>query len=174
MVDGPNAGDSRSELPMDPDVDDTSSARHFRSSYLRPSVLALVFVGGVLGTLARYGVEEAAPHRSPDWPIGTFAVNVLGAFLLGLLLESLSRRGPDVGARKKTRLLLGTGFCGAFTTYSTLALEAVLLTRDGHWATALAYGVSTVVLGAAAVWLGIVGGSSMHRKASMHRKRGAQ
>ncbi|MCC8927194.1 MULTISPECIES: fluoride efflux transporter CrcB [Nocardiaceae] len=174
MVDGPSAGDPRGELPMDPDVDDASSVRRASHAYLRPSVLALVFVGGVFGTLARYGVEEAVPHRSPDWPMGTFAVNVLGAFLLGLLLEILMRRGADIGVRKRARLLLGTGFCGAFTTYSTFALEAVLLTRDGHATTALAYGVATVVLGAAAAWLGIVAGASAHRKAAMHRKTEAR
>ncbi|SNS80269.1 fluoride efflux transporter CrcB [Rhodococcoides kyotonense] len=127
-----------------------------RPLHLQPVALILVFVGGVVGTLARYAIETAIPHRSPDWPIATFAINIVGAFVLGLLLEALARRGPDVGARQRLRLLAGTGFCGAFTTYSTLALEAVLLTRDGHSVTALAYGASSVIVGVLAAWAGIV------------------
>lgn len=162
MVEGSTTGDSPGEMSIDPDV----VADPTRPLHRRPSALALVFVGGVLGTLARYGVEEAIPHRSPDWPVATFAINIVGAFVLGLLLENLARRGPDVGARQKLRLAAGTGFCGAFTTYSTFALETVLLTRDGHWATALGYGASTVLLGALAAWAGIVLGAAVHRDRS--------
>lgn len=139
-------------------VDDHGVANHARLAYLRPSVLTTVFVGGVFGTLARHGIETAVSWRGSGWPIATFGINLVGAFALGFLLEALVRRGPDVGVRRLTRLLLGTGFCGAFTTYSTFALEAVLLTRDGQLTTALAYAVSTVVLGAAAAWAGIVVG----------------
>jgi fluoride exporter len=160
MADRPNAGDPFAELPMDPDVDDLAMiGSPTRPLHLQPSALALVFAGGVVGTLARYGVEVAVPFRSPDWPVATFLVNLIGAFLLGLVLENLMRRGPDVGARRRARLLAGTGFCGAFTTYSTFALETVLLTRDGHPAMALAYTMSTVALGALAAWAGIVVGA---------------
>ncbi|MDJ0394513.1 fluoride efflux transporter CrcB [Rhodococcus sp. G-MC3] len=149
---------------MDSDVDDVAAVSGpVRPLHLRPVALVLVFVGGVAGTMARYGIEVAIPHRSPDWPVATFVINLLGAFLLGLVLERLVRRGPDVGVRQRVRLLVGTGFCGAFTTYSTFALETVVLTRDGHLPTALAYAVSTVVLGALAAWLGVVLGA---RKAS--------
>lgn len=166
MVDSPNAGDPFAELPMDPDVDDLAMVGDpTRPLHLQPSALALVFVGGVGGTLARYGLEVAIPFRSPDWPVATFMVNLLGAFVLGLVLENLMRRGPDVGARRRVRLLAGTGFCGAFTTYSTFALEAVLLSRDGHWTTALAYTMSTVVFGALSAWAGIVVGARSDRTA---------
>lgn len=155
-------GDSHSELPMDPDVGDSSGP--MRPLHLRPHALLLVFVGGVFGTLARSGLEAAFPHGNAEWPIATFGINIVGAFLLGLLLENLGRRGIDAGGREKLRLLAGTGFCGAFTTYSTFALEAVILTRDGHWPTALAYGASTVVLGVLAAWGGIVTGSAAHAR----------
>lgn len=162
MADSPGMGDTHSELPMDPD--DGSENRGPRGLRLRFSALALVFVGGVFGTTARYGIETAIPYRSPDWPVATFAINILGAFVLGLVLETLARRGPDVGVRQRVRLLVGTGFCGAFTTYSTFALETVTSIRDGHWATALAYGSSTVLLGALAAWAGIVVGAAVHAR----------
>lgn len=155
-----------SDLPFDPDSADTDTGGitgTVRPLHLQASALALVFGGGVLGTLARYGVENALPHRSPDWPLATFGINIVGAFVLGLLLESLVRRGPDTGVRRRARLLCGTGFCGAFTTYSTFALETVNLGQDGHLPTALAYAVSTVVLGAAAAWGGIVLGARRNR-----------
>ncbi len=139
-------------------VDDRTVARGVRPAYLHPPVLAAVFVGGILGTLARHGIESAYPWRGSEWPFATFGVNLIGAFALGLLLEALARRGPDEGVRRRIRLLVGTGFCGAFTTYSTFALEAVLLTRDDQFATAISYAVSTVVLGAVAAWAGIVVG----------------
>lgn len=148
----------------DPEKREATSTRPLHSCM---SALALVFGGGVVGTLARVGVEEALPHRSPEWPVATFVINIVGAFVLGLVLENLARRGPDTGVRRRLRLLAGTGFCGAFTTYSTFALEAVLLTRDGHWTTAVAYGISTVALGGAAAWAGIVVGAAAHRRGNL-------
>lgn len=125
----------------------------------RPSVLLPVFGGGVGGTLTRYAVESSLPHRALGWPWATFLINILGAFLLGMVLECLIRRGPENRSRQRTRLLVGTGFLGAFTTYSTFALEGVELVDGGEWRTALAYVVATVVLGAAAAWVGIVIGA---------------
>ena len=107
----------------------------------------LVFVGGAVGTAARYGCAQVWPTESGSWPTGTFVVNLIGSFVLGVLLEGLVRAGPDVGARQRTRLLLGTGFCGGFTTYSTLAVEANLLVRDHHLALALGYVAASVVAG---------------------------
>lgn len=162
MVESPDTGDGHSELPMDPDIG--TDARSPRPLHLRLSALAAVFVGGMFGTAARYGLESALPHRSPDWPVATFAINIVGAFVLGLVLETLSMRGPDVGARQRVRLLLGTGFCGAFTTYSTFALETVMLARDGEGGTAIAYAVTTVILGVLAAWAGIVVGAGVHAR----------
>ncbi|WP_354561797.1 MULTISPECIES: fluoride efflux transporter CrcB [unclassified Rhodococcus (in: high G+C Gram-positive bacteria)] len=152
------------DLPFDPDVDDDAAQMiaPARPLHLRPRALALVFAGGVIGTAMRYGIEIAIPQVIQGWPVATFSINLLGAFVLGVLLENMARRGADAGVRQRIRLLAGTGFCGAFTTYSTFALEAVLLTRDGHLPIALAYGVSTVFLGALAAWAGIVVGASMH------------
>jgi len=132
--------------------------------HLRPAVLALVLVGGAGGTAARYGLEEAFPHHGTNWPTGTFVANILGAFVLGLLLEALVRRGDDTGRRRSVRLLMGVGFCGAFTTYSTLALEISLFVRDHAVGMAALYAAATVVAGVVAAWMGIVVATTAARR----------
>jgi CrcB protein len=108
--------------------------------------LGLVAIGGMAGTAARYAMTLLVPSRH-GWPVATLSVNLVGAFVLGLLLEALGRRGPDQGARRRARLVVGTGFCGAFTTYSALAVEIDLLLRTGQQTTAITYALTTVVAG---------------------------
>ncbi len=151
--------DSHGELPSDPDVMLTP----VRPLHLRPSSLAWVFAGGVVGTAGRYLMESALPHDASGWPWATFLVNLSGAFILGCLLEGLARRGDDSGWRRRARLCAGTGGCGAFTTYSAFALEVVLLGRHGDVGTAVGYGVVSVVGGVLAAWLGIVVAAGGHR-----------
>ncbi|GEE01414.1 hypothetical protein nbrc107696_18600 [Gordonia spumicola] len=129
------------------------------SEHPRPSRvddLSWVFVGGVLGTVARWAAEELWPARDGQWPVGTFLVNIVGAFVLGALLEGLVRRGPDVGRRRRFRLVAGTGFCGAFTTYSAFSLEISLLGKGGHVWLAVVYALVSVIVGVAAAALGII------------------
>lgn len=122
--------------------------------HLRPAYLAAVFAGGVLGTLCRYGLGEVLP--APDgWPVATFAVNLAGAFLLGMLLEALLVRGPDGGRLRLVRLMFGTGFLGAFTTYSALALEALRLGGDRGPGALILYVLASVVLGIAFAAAGV-------------------
>lgn len=111
-----------------------------------------MFVGGCIGTLLRYGVAQILPHAS-GWPVATFVVNVIGAFVLGVLLEALSR--SDSARRTRIRLLCGTGFCGGLTTYSTFAVEMDLLLRGGSLLLGAAYGVGSLVAGATAAYAGI-------------------
>jgi CrcB protein len=160
QADGGDPQDSHGELPSDPDV----AALSPRPLHLRPSALAWVFAGGVVGTGLRYLVEELLPHDAAGWPWATFLINLCGAFILGGLLEGLARLGDDSGWRQRARLCAGTGGCGAFTTYSTFALEAVLLGRHGHVGMAIGYGVVSVVGGVVTAWLGIVCAASLHRK----------
>jgi CrcB protein len=148
--------DSHVELPSDPDVSATPL-------HLRSSSLTWVFAGGVVGTALRYLIEDLLPHDSSGWPWATFLINLAGAFILGTLLEGLARLGDDSGWRQRARLCAGTGGCGAFTTYSTLALEAVLLGWRGHLGTAIGYGVLTVVGGVVTAWLGIAVAARVHR-----------
>lgn len=152
--------DPHAELPSDPDV----AARPSRPLHLRPSSWAWVFGGGVLGTALRYYGEVLLPHDGAAWPWATFSINLLGAFVLGALLEALARLGDDSGWRLRARLFAGTGGCGAFTTYSTYALETVSLTRGGHVGTAVAYGLVSVVGGVVTAWLGIVVASAVRRR----------
>src|SRR5215212_5571275 len=99
-------------------------------------VLAAIFAGGFVGATARALVVEALPHESGQWPWGTFAVNVAGAFALGYFATRLHERLPLSAYR---RPLLGTGFCGALTTFSTMQLELVRMLDDGRAGLALGY-----------------------------------
>ena len=126
-----------------------------RPAHRQPLLVALVLVGGVCGSAVRYALGLAVPTRAGGWPTSTFVVNLAGAFLLGLLLEGLARSGPDDGRRRQIRLLAGTGFCGALTTYSTLAVESDLLVRGHHPGLAATYAVVSVVAGLVATGLGI-------------------
>ncbi|MBB2974712.1 CrcB protein [Microbacterium endophyticum] len=152
------------DLPQDPDIEVVeASGKTLLPLHLRPASLVFVFVGGALGTAAREGVSLALPSGG-EVPWAIFAVNILGALLLGLLLEALTRRGPDAGARRAARLLVGTGFMGGFTTYSALAADSAALLTTGHATTAIGYAVGTVLIGAAATGLGILLGSARHRQ----------
>jgi CrcB protein len=120
-----------------PDAADAGPARH---------ALALVLVGGMVGTALRLGVAEAVPL-----PWATLAVNVAGALLLGLVFELLVERSRG---RSGAWSALGPGLCGALTTFSALQLEAVELARDGSWKGAVLYLTATIGLGLPAVALG--------------------
>jgi CrcB protein len=125
-----------------------------RPPYRQVRLLVLVFVGGAAGTLARWAVGLVVPHVG-EVPLGTVAVNLVGAFVLGALLERLAGSGRDEGGRRALRLTLGTGFCGGFTTYSALAHDTGALLRSGFDGRAAAYALGTVVLGLGASALGI-------------------
>ena len=144
------------ELPLDPDLPPSTPP------HLTWTGVGLVFAGGVTGTAARFAAGEVVGPWGA-WPAATFCVNVVGAFFVGVLLEALGRRGPDVGVRQRLRLLLGTGFLGAFTTYSTLAVDTDLLLRDGYASVAVGYAAGTVVMGFLASVFGIWAAAAHHR-----------
>jgi CrcB protein len=138
---------------IDPDVVD----RRRRPRPGTPASMRIVMVvacGGVVGALARYAVDLALPTQSGRFPWGTFVVNITGSAALGILLVLVLEHAPRRGL---ARPLLGTGFLGAYTTFSTLSVESVLLIRDGHAATALAYVLGSVAAGLTAAGLGVVG-----------------
>lgn len=134
--------------------------------HTRVAAIALVGVGGLLGAPLRYQLGVWFPHPSGEWPTTTFAINVTGAFLLGLLLEGLTRLGPDTGWRQRVRLGVGTGILGAFTTYSTLAVDTDLLLRDHHWSSAAGYAFGTVLVGLVATAAGIAVGARFRTRRS--------
>ena len=125
-----------------------------RPAYLRPTSLALIGIGGVLGTYARASLAHLVPSHPGQWPWATFAVNLTGALVLGFLLEALTRSGSDVGWRRRSRLILGTGFLGSYTTYSALAVEVTQSLHAGHVVLALGYAGVSVVLGVGAASIG--------------------
>ncbi len=117
-----------------------------RPVHLRGRSVGLVFVGGALGTGARYGLSRLVPPLA-GVPVATLLINVVGALVLGLLLGRLARAGSDEGWRRDLRLGAGTGVLGGFTTYSALATDTASLLAAGHPAPAVGYAVGTLVLG---------------------------
>ena len=135
----------------------------------RLAQLVLVASGGLLGAAARQAIEQALPAHPGTFPVATFVINVAGAFLLGLLLETLARTGPDAGWWRAGRLAAGPGFLGAFTTYSALAIESDLLVRGGNYGTAAGYMVASVIAGLAAASTGMALGIRIGRITSPDR-----
>ena len=150
--------------------------------HLQPVSMLVVFVGGCLGTLSRYLVALAIkPIALPpfNWfllggiPVATFIVNVVGAFLLGLLLSAIARRGAETRRGRTLRLLIGTGFMGGFTTYSSLAVETIGVGSPQNPWFSVGYSVLTLVVGLAASLAGIALGSTLSRpRASAGSARG--
>jgi CrcB protein len=116
--------------------------------------LAAIFVGGAAGALARTGLGELGAAGAPAWPWVTFGVNLVGAFLLGYFATRLQERLPLSAYR---RPLLGTGFCGALTTFSTMQLELVEMLDAHRYGIAVGYASATLVAGYAAVHLATAG-----------------
>ena len=110
--------------------------------------LAAIFFGGAIGALARYGLAEALPHDAGSWPWATFAVNVAGALALGYLTTRLQERLPPSAYR---RPLLGTGLCGALTTFSTMQVELQSMLDDGRTGLAAGYATASIAAGVLAV-----------------------
>jgi len=119
--------------------------------------LAAIFLGGVIGALARLGMVEALPPRAGEWPWATFAVNVAGAFALGYLTTRLQERLPLSAYR---RPFLGTGLCGALTTFSTMQLDML-----DHGAGGLAAGYAAASL--AAGFLAVAAATNLVRHARL-------
>ena len=110
--------------------------------------LAAIFCGGIVGALARTGLAQAFPVGVGSWPWATFAVNIVGAFMLGYFVTRLQERLPPSAYQ---RSFLGTGFCGALTTFSTMQVELFKMAGAGRWGLALSYATATILAGFAAL-----------------------
>jgi CrcB protein len=119
---------------------------------LDPGIVGCVVVGGALGALARYGVSRVVHVPTDGFPRATFAINLSGAFALGCFLAFVEGRHWTA---KFARPLFGLGFCGAFTTFSTLAVETVTLIKDGHVGLGVAYLLLSVACGLGTCVLGV-------------------
>lgn len=112
-----------------------------------------IFAGGAGGALARAGLARAFPWPGHGWPWVTFSVNVVGTLLLGYFVTRLQERLPPSTFR---RPLLGTGLCGALTTFSTLQIELIKLARHGEVALAAVYLLASVAAGLVGMYLASV------------------
>ena len=112
--------------------------------------LLLVGAGGFFGAIARYAVGTIVADRwHPEWPWGTFIINITGCFFIGFFLTMAAERAtiPDAW-----RLVFSVGFVGAYTTFSTYEYETVRLVQTGAYGRALSYVVFSTVIGFATVF----------------------
>ena len=138
-------------------VDPFAGLRRSAWPRLRASIVVTVFLGGCAGGLIRYLVSEHGPGRGQLFPWPTFSVNVAGAFILTLLVVvSTDVLGPTTYLRP----LIGTGFCGALTTFSSIVVSIDELIAHGHVDVAVTYLAATLGAGFAAGWLGLFTGRS--------------
>jgi CrcB protein len=116
--------------------------------------LLLVALGGAVGSVARFRLSGLVLHHTIGWkfPAGTFAVNVIGCLIAGVL-AGLAEKYDYFSA--DARLLLFTGLLGGFTTFSAFGLETMLLLKRGEWLVAGSNIVLSVIAGLAALWLGL-------------------
>jgi CrcB protein len=145
--------------PIDPDVKAPAvvgaSARRPRLPHFSLDVVAAVLVGGVLGGLARYVIEQAAATPAHGFPWDVLVINAAGAFVLALLVILVVEVLPP---NRYLRPGLGTGFLGAFTTFSSLAVGADQLVSHDRGGLAAAYLLASLFAGLAAAALGILAG----------------
>ena len=119
-----------------------------------PWILSLlVGAGGFAGSVSRYGLSVVAQRLSIEWPAGTLAANVLGCLVIGVVTAIFSR-GESL--TPETRLFLATGFCGGFTTMSSLVYETAAMLRASEYLHAFVYAAGTFFLSLAAFAIGVV------------------
>jgi len=114
--------------------------------------LLIVFLGGGTGSVARFLLSRWLNNPSSGLPYGTFLANVLGSFLIGIILGYFYKTNT---ISQNTMLLLATGFCGGFTTFSTFAYESHILLKNNDFLSFGIYAVASIILGFAAVFLGM-------------------
>lgn len=146
-------------MSVDPDVDVHVPAQRRELARTHGGVLAVIALGGGLGALARYGISLLLPTTPGHFPLGTFVINVLGCFLIGVLMVRW-------GQRPLLRPFLGVGILGGFTTFSTYAVETRALMTPGEVPLAMLYLFGTL----AAAMLAVLAGVALMRKLSGETK----
>ena len=114
-------------------------------------LIGAIALGGAAGTAVRAAIAQALPSRMDAFPWATLAVNISGSLVLGVVIAvSVERAAPQ----RYLRPLLGTGFCGGLTTFSTFAVETDALVRAGRFAVAVGYAALSLTAGLISVWVG--------------------
>ncbi|MEO1031741.1 MAG: fluoride efflux transporter CrcB [Bacteroidota bacterium] len=114
--------------------------------------LILVFVGGGFGSVLRFLIGKWLNSSSDGIPYGTFAANILGSLLIGIILGLAAKHNS---LSESQTLLLATGFCGGFTTFSTFAYENHVFLKSGDFTSFAIYTIASFIIGFLAVFLGI-------------------
>jgi fluoride exporter len=133
---------------VDPEQDIEATVEPARRGLDRQE-LAAIFAGGCVGAISRSALAKSLVPAPGTWPWGTFLVNVIGAAMLGYLVTRLQERLPP---SLYERAFLGTGICGALTTFSTLMVELLGMLESAHYGLAAAYGSASVACGLSAVF----------------------
>jgi CrcB protein len=124
--------------------------------------IAAIFLGGAIGSLLRVFVAHELPATVATWPWATFIVNISGCFALALIATHLRERPPEA---PHWHPLLGTGFCGAYTTFSTMQFELLRMLDHDSYGLAIGYGVASVLAG----YLAILAGATFVRRIGVGR-----
>ena len=111
--------------------------------------LAAIFAGGMVGAVLRVWVSQQFTSTTPNWPWATFIINVTGSVALAYFATRLQERLPLSTYR---RPFLGTGFCGAYTTFSTMQVEILKMLEHSRYGLAVGYAVASIVAGSFAIW----------------------
>jgi CrcB protein len=112
--------------------------------------LAAIFLGGAIGAALRVWLGSTFSGGASNWPWVTFAINISGSFALAYFATRLQERLPQSTYRHP---LLGTGFCGAYTTFSTMQVEILKMLDDDRYGLAVGYALASITAGYFAIWL---------------------
>lgn len=155
-----------SRMPGDSDVD-LRVPRQRRELLRAPwAVLGSIAAGGAIGAGARYELGVLFPAAAPAFPWTTFAVNIGGCLLIGVLMVLVTDVWPE---RPLVRPFLGVGVLGGFTTFSAYAVELQQLVAAGAFGVAAAYLAGTAIAAVGATWLGLAIARRIVRMAGAHR-----
>lgn len=121
--------------------------------------LLFIGAGGVLGAITRFAIGKRFSKKGfGNFPMGTFLINTSGAFMLGLLINIFTKHMPS---HHYLKLMLTTGFLGAYTTFSTFTYETIILMENNEYLQAVKYILFTFLLGIALCWIAYIFGETI-------------